>query len=130
MVSGTVEAGAVIRAGGASGSGSVRSVSGAVRLVSGAVESGLTRVWAEVNEGGLVVAGKEEAWEEGDDGEGEEVEGEEEQVFAAEIESGDEEVVVGIKNAQHEDIGDDVALCGRVGQIGVEVQGFGREKEG
>jgi hypothetical protein len=78
----------------------------------------------------LVVAGKEEAWEEGDDGEGEEVEGEEEQVFAAEIESGDEEVVVGIKNAQHEDIGDDVALCGRVGQIGVEVQGFGREKEG
>ena len=57
-------------AGGASGSGSIRLVSGAVRLITGAVESGLTGIRAEVNEAGSVAAGKEEAWEEGDEAEG------------------------------------------------------------
>lgn len=105
-------------------------VGGAIGVGSGAGERELTGVGEGVNEGGLLAAGDEGAGQEGDEAKGEEVKGKEEQVFAEKIESGDEEVVVGIKNAQHEDIGDDVALCGRVGQIGVEVQGFGRKKKG
>ena len=96
-------------------------VGGAIGAGSGSVEWRLTWIDDVANEGRLFAAANEGAGQEGDEAKGEEVEGEEGQVFTKEIKSGDEEVVVSIKSAQHEDIGDDVALCGRVGQIGVEV---------
>ena len=86
--------------------------------------------WSEVDECGVSVLGDQGAGQEGDEAIAEQVEGEEEQVFTEKIEAGDQEVVVGIKGAQHEHVSDNVALCGRVGQIGMDVQGFGREKKG
>jgi hypothetical protein len=55
----------------------------------------------------------------GDQGYTEEVEEDECRILPAEIEAGDQEVVVAIKNAQQQDVGDNIPLRGRIGQIGM-----------
>ena len=70
----------------------------------------------------ILSAGEEQGGKRKEQGEAEQVAADERDVFPEEIKAGDQEIIISIKNAQQQDIGNDIPLRGRIGEIRVQAQ--------